>query len=157
MKFKIILSRKIIFSEGLLGNICLPGMLDFQYSDINIKQILGHHDLNYFDSWAWTGRQFVNWRTWPWCWNTWLIESASTSITSMLVQHWALSWKDQRRRTDNRTQQYCRLYSFSVKYNIAAGNLGYQKQWRSFQYIDIANFHSRLLYFGWFTMIDEAY
>ena len=82
MKFKITLSRKIIFSEGLLGNICLPGMLDFQYSDINIKQILGHHDLNYFDSWAWTGRQFVNWRTWPWCWNTWLIESASTSITS---------------------------------------------------------------------------
>ena len=54
---------KIILSEGLLGNICLPGMLDFQYSDINIKQILGHHDLNYFDSWAWTGRQFVNWRT----------------------------------------------------------------------------------------------
>ena len=83
MKFKITLSRKIIFSEGLLGNICLPGMLDFQYSDINIKQILGHHDLNYFDSWAWTGWQFVNWRTWPWCWNTWLIESASTSITSI--------------------------------------------------------------------------
>ena len=82
MKFKITLSRKIIFSEGLLGNICLPGMLDFQYSDINIKRILGHHDLNYFDSWAWTGRVSVNWRTWPWCWNTWLIESASTSITS---------------------------------------------------------------------------
>ena len=57
MKFKNILSRKIIFSEGLLGNIYLPGLLDFQYSDINIKQLLGHHDLNYFDSWAWTGKQ----------------------------------------------------------------------------------------------------